>query len=196
MRPEIIKGSIIWFCIFFTGVLSSHFFNLDRWSLKREIDPLQVISIIISIFVVIYISMRFDKLKERSKVKKDIIIRKSDDLIYLIRQLLNEMRISRIEINKASSMFKIIYTEFDSLSYFVDRAGLSTTRHKELFLANYRNVRSLTTKTPTKGSPDEKELFIKDGHINFSASRSNRINAELKKLENLIIDEQVRLIDL
>ena len=196
MNRESIQCVIIGVCIFFLGAQFGDFLHLDGWEIKKEIDPLQVISIATSILLVVYVSILFDRAKERSKIKKEIIIKKSDSLITIIRDLTKQIRISKIETNEASSVFKAIYTEFDEFCDYIDKSKMSEDSLKKRFTDRLREVRSLATKTPLKGAVGEQDIFIKGNFICYGNSRSGKIISELNKLKVEIVNEQIRLIDL
>lgn len=196
MNPEVIKNLVFYVCIFFVGILTHDFFHLDGWSLKKEIDPLQVFSIILSLFIVIYISIYLENSKDRSKIKKEIIIKKIDLLIVLIYDLLEKVGSTEIKTVEAASMFKVINTDFQSFEYFMVKSDMTSSSLSDVFLKKHRSVNRLATRTPPKSKNLDKNLHVKDGRIVYSNNRVREINAELKDLARILIDEQIRVIDM
>lgn len=196
MSRESIQCIAICACIFLLGTQFGDFLHFDGWMIKKEVDPLQVISIATSILLVVYVSILFDRAKERSKIKKEIIIKKSDSLITIIRDLTKQVKTSKIETSEASSVFKTIYTEFDELFHFIDKSNMSEKSTEKRFTDRLRKVRSLATRTPPRGAADEQELRIKDSFIWYSSGRLGKIVSELNELKAELVNEQIRLIDL
>lgn len=196
MSREIFQGMAICACIFLLGAQFGDFLHLDGWAIKKEIDPLQVISIATSVLLVVYVSILFDRAKERYKTKKEILIKKSDSLVNLIRDLTKQVRTSKIETNEASSVFKTIFIEFDELYDFIDKSKMSEKNLEKRFTDRLRKVKSLATKTPPRGAVGKQEIYIKDNFICYGSSRSGKIVSELNVLKAEIVNEQIRLIDL
>lgn len=188
---------LVYVLIFFLGYfIGGGSINIEGWSFKKELDPLQLVSIILSVVLFVYIALRIDKSKERSKAKKDIIIKKSDAVISIIHEFSRKVSSGNIPYNETAPALKEIYTNFSSFNCFVNKCALKNSLFKKEFESAYLNLRNLATLTPKKGSETNIDIYIKDKYLCYGSQRTGEIRRELNKMEEVLVSEQIRVIDI
>ena len=175
------------------GILIGMFLNHEVIQVNNTVDLLSGVSIFISILLVVYVSILFEKTREGARLKKELVLNKIEELNKNISTL-NEMILSgSIKISELTLPHKKIYQEFQLVETVKKISKYEFDEFKTNFEKNHRCLRNLLGGTSQKSSQQSTDISIKNGMITYSESRDKQINQSFQKIKNLIIKEQIRI---
>lgn len=187
---------IIGICLVVVGIFLGGLVPPERFTFSTEIDPLSGLSIMISAVLVIYVSILFEGVKEKSKRKKEIVLEKTSFFIGQLEGLRREINANNLDLEYVPFSLKSLYQEFYAAKSLINIAGYLDQRFESDFTQGYRKLRALTTltsKDKTNVSPD---IEIVQGRFIYSQRRIRAINDQFSMLRDCATKEQMRLIDL
>lgn len=187
---------IIGICLVVVGFFLGGLVPPERFKFSTEIDPLNGLSIMISAVLVIYVSILFEGVKEKSKRKKEIVLEKTSFFINQLEELRREINANNLDLEYVPSRLKRLYQEFYAAKSLIDIAGYIDQHFESDFTQGYRKLRELTTLTSKDKTNVSTDIEIVQGRFIYSQRRIRAINDQFSLLRDCTTREQMRLIDL
>ena len=175
------------------GFLAGKMYDVPGLTLDRKINPLHALSIIVTVFIAIVISIFFEKEKEKNKVIKEIIIRRIDKTIDLTESLIDLVATGKIRSEVVPGYPKRIHSSLKcSWSSFENNKIKTVVDFSELELI-IRELKNLLTNTPinASGSLADAPISAKNGYFLYNEARVSEVSVELEKLKNMLFKAQL-----
>lgn len=194
--------SIIYYSLFFLlgSFFSYSFFILmlnNNLKIAEEIsigfDPSNLLSIIITLLLALYITRKLDKKTTENRVEKDILIDDIKQFKYKfykeIHDILNSKKILYIEV---VAKLKTIRMRFQSINKILKKYGYDMDNDRIAKLdENIRDIKDLLTETPkTKG---KKQIIVNNGELSFGTKRREDIEIALDDISSKIFELIVQI---
>lgn len=168
------------------GYVLGIFFQHDLMVINNEIDVLSGLSILSSLFVLIYLSILFEKAREGDRIKKEIVLRRCAKLEESIDSLRDTINRKSIDVSELTFMLKALSADYYSVVDFINSAEYSLETFENDFIASQKRLRAISTyyKKSTGGNS---AISISNNLVTYSSFRKTKIRAELANVEKLII---------
>lgn len=163
---------------------------------KKEIEPLDVVSMALSFALFIYISIMFERTKEQSRLKKEIVINKSNNLMRAIEKFQKRIGAGSLTTSEVTTACKEISMEFYALLGFTKIADYEEKSFETRFLAELRAVRSLSGSTPKDARVSNQDIKVCNGQLKYSSQRTAQLVRGLGKMIDTALEEQLRIINI
>lgn len=177
----------------FIGVLVGKMYNVPVLTIDTNINPLHALSMIITVFIAIVITIYFDHEKEKNKVVKEIIIKRIDNAISIVETLFDAVSAGKIKSEVIPGYPKRIHSSLKcSWSSFSDNKIETSISFSELELV-IRELKKLLTDTPLNNNGVDGAAPIKaeNGCFIYSEARVSEVSVELEKLKNKLFKAQL-----
>lgn len=199
MRNKLIN-IVLSIIIFFCGFIISKYFQVPELTLNKQIDGINVLSILISIVIALVFYRYFDKIKEDRVREKELILNRVEEIYQIVNEDSLVFNNSKLEYSQAASSLKRIGMQIKNIENILNICNISLEEdfYKKI-IEIIRRLKDLQTDTPYKvlDSEDLKKvdlpLEVKEGIITYSKSRINEINKEYDNLKNAILDYQLKI---
>ncbi len=163
---------------------------------KFEIDLLQIVSLIVTVWLAYYVARVLDRRSNQDLNIALLISAKIETIFDALKGFHSELNINdSCTLSQANSFAKSLDMRkktVQTLISRVDRLNIGTRIRDfdQEFVDILREISTLTTFTsPTPGSAPQ-DITISDGQYKYSQSRISMINQQIQKLENLLITLQ------
>lgn len=180
---------------FVIGYFTNILVELENLNFSKDIDPLNVVSLVLSFILVVYISILFEQVKERSRLKKEIVLSKADQLINEIENLSKNINRNNLPVSEVPPALKQLSLEFYSANNLIELAGYSNKEFSKTFLKAYRDLRNLVSLTSAKRA-ESNDIHVDHGKFKYSSIRLSAIQKSFISLRNIATEEQLRIVDL
>jgi len=194
--------SIIYYSLFFLlgSFFSYSFFILmlnNNLKIAEKIsigfDPSNLLSIIITLLLALYITRKLDKKTTENRVEKDILIDDIKQFKYKfykeIHDILNSKKILYIEV---VAKLKTIRMRFQSINKILKKYGYDMDNNRIAKLdENIRDIKDLLTETPK--TKDKKQIIVNNGELSFGTKRREDIEIALDDISSKIFELIVQI---
>jgi hypothetical protein len=197
LNNNIISASIyLSFAAF--GYVISRYFEIPHFELSKSIDPSNIITLIVTVWLAIIITTFFEKQNSNNRVEKDLIITRIGNLYDIADSLQLESNSGRIHITEASSSVKRINTALNSIYRIVGICHFNITDDLKIRLRNsLYDIRNTLTKTPSVSEEllNSKDLpiEIRDSMIHFNKDRIAELEVKFENLKDLLLELQIHI---
>jgi hypothetical protein len=208
MKKVLISLFLAIVCLFFfaSGFISAKFVDFPYFTISKTVDIVNVslallnlINILVTIGLAIFISIIIDKKKGNDRAEKDLIIRKIDNVYNIVTELQRDCISGKIQYQEAASSIKRINVSFISIYKTIDKCHFSIENDiKDKIKEETYNLRDLLTNSPRV---DEKlvqgsdlPMEVKDGVVHFNRQRISQIEAKFDLLKDLNLELQIIII--
>lgn len=177
------------------GFFLGNLFLIPNVSIDPRINTMQLLSVLTTLFGIVFISIIVDKNKEIDKIKKDLVLRNLDDLYQKIDKLSLSIDNNRSNQSTIKSQLKGIGSQAVFYKTLTTNAKLCDGIHCNSFIEIHRILRFLTTNTELRTSRTrDKNLRIEGDDFIYSEERVIEIDLEIEKFKNTINLEQMKII--
>lgn len=182
--------------IFTAGIVVGKFCNFHYFTLDKNINLIDILSICVTLFAAWYITGILETEKQDNRIEKDLIIRRTEDIYQLINDSHQKIITGKIPFQDATSHLKRINVSLKGIYNILSKAELSTdSTLKSKIISNTRKLNSLLTNTPIL-DPDEIQnsnlpLSVIDGIIHMNKDRIAEIEIEYDNLRDNILHFQI-----
>ncbi len=174
---------------FLLGFIISKSSNIPKYYIKKEIDPVAVLSIIVTISLGYYLSVIIDGGKEIKKRDIEITINRLERIVNNCETFTLRIQSNNIAITEAVSFVKHNYMAIGKvLINYSARRNLSISEHEKNCLKWLRDLKELMTYTPVTALSFT-PISVTNGIATYSNTRIALIN---QKLDD-IVDELIAL---
>lgn len=196
----LIKVLKVVFCFFLIllGVLIGKFMDFPHFEVSKDIDLVNISSIVVTVLLAVLITVFFDKRRNDNRIEKDLILRRVDNVYEITNGLQNESISGEIPYTEAASSIKRINTSMQSIYKTVEKCQFSIKDDiKESIKSAISELRDILTDTP-KMAEDQIEnsdlpIEVKDGIIKFNRQRISQIEARFDALKDCLLELEIRI---
>jgi len=187
------------FCLILIGILTGKFVYFPYFEISKNIDLVNVTSIVVTVFLAVLISVFFDKQKSDNRIEKDLILRRVENVYEITNELQKESISGEILHAEAIFSAKRIYTSMQSIYKTVDKCQFSIKDDIKTSIQNtIVELKDILTYTPLKVTEDQIEksdlpIEIKEGIVKYSRQRINRIEAKFDVLKDFLFELEIRI---
>lgn len=159
---------------------------------SKEINPLHGVSILFSLFAVIYVALMLDKYKESQRKQRELIYDRIDDLLVCVNSInLEEESICLTKVNIALKKMWVMSTY---VSKFIKLMNLPKNNFEHTFKVSHKELRELLTNTPvTSIENEDPPIKCERGILIYNYARRGDIEANIDTIKNLIFDLQFNI---
>ena len=185
-------------CLIVIGIVIGKFLNFQYFEISKEIDLVNITSIITTILLAILITLLFDKQKSDNRIEKDLILRRIDNIYAITNELQKESILGEIKYTEAASSIKRISTSIQSIYKTVNKCQFTIKEDIKTLIKNaISELRNILTDTPkiTDKQIESSDLPIevKDGIIKYNKERINQIEARFDTLKDCLLELEIRI---
>lgn len=195
---NLLSKIIIAILLLLLGVIIGKFINFPHFVISKDIDLINILSIIVTIGLAVAITTFFDKRKSDYRTEKDLIIKRVDDIYNICSILQTEAISGNIEYTEAAYSIKRINVAINSVYALINMSNFNVEDGtKNNFKTSISELKDILTNTP-KISEKEVELSeipisVKNGVIHFNRERISQIEMKFDKLKNLLLEWQIMI---
>ena len=175
------------------GALIIRMVDIPGIKIQKDINPLHALSIVLTLFVAIYISIIFDHKKEALKSIKQVLINRITSVNEIIDSLQIETATGCCEYSRVTSSIKRIFISISCILKICKLSKIEYNDLEEKIKVQSNTVKTLMTETPISASGNV-EISVSEGKINYNPSRRSEIETAIEALKNIILDLQYKII--
>jgi hypothetical protein len=194
-----IKIKLIWVIMLLVvaliiGALAGKLISIPHFEVDPKINVLHAISILTPLLVAIVVGVMLDQQKESNKIKRDLILRRIDDLYETVNELHDTLDqpkdVLLTEINKK---LKAIGTHGISIRSIIKAANFRESSHIDSYNESHKILKNKLTMTDiteneTSVTPG---ILVKEGKCTYSEARFIEIEKNIGNLRKHIFNIQV-----
>jgi hypothetical protein len=207
-RPlsKIIFNILICSCLITTGIVIGKCVNFSFFKVDSNINLVDVLTIVTTIYAVWYVSKVLDKEKQDKRTEKDLILKRTEDIYNLISNMREKVLRGNVPYSEASSHLKRISVSISDTYNILKSLKLSVSDEgRKNLLSNVRALRNLLTNTPianivvqndqtTQQNPNSAlPIQVINGVIHFNNNRIIEIESEYDKFKHNILLMQLSI---
>ncbi len=190
---------IILFSFTGTGIVFGLLLH-QKISLTKEINPFDILSIFVTLFIAYYIGIFIENDKIINKSLKELFITKISELEMLLGNLYDDLDNDEIPLIKVTTPMKKIRKGISLIYSSASNLDLQLDNKREFKLGNLaKKLLDLSTYTPpVQIVPDRMpiDLEIKENQIIFRPSKKTQIFNTLDNLKNELFQLKIELLAL
>ncbi|WP_424964064.1 hypothetical protein [Ekhidna sp.] len=188
----------LYFSLVAVGFLIAKFFDIPHFEIKKEVDLISILSILVTVWLAVIITTVFDKRKSDFRIEKDIVIRRVDSIYNLVGELQRKSVSGEIEYTNAASSLKRINTSLSSLYKLIEKCQFSIADDIRSSLRESVSIlKDELTDTPKLTTEQIQNsdipMEVKDGMIHFNKHKVAQLESSFDKLSDLLLELQIRI---
>lgn len=195
---NLLSKIIIGVLLLLLGVVIGKFINFPHFVISKDIDLVNILSIIVTIGLAVAITTFFDKRKSDYRTEKDLIIKRVDDIYNICSILQTEAISGNIEYTEAAYSIKRINVAIKSVYGLINMSNFNVEDEtKTNFKTSISELKDILTNTPMISEKEVKlseiPISVKNGVIHFNRERISQIEMKFDKLKNLLLEWQIKI---
>ena len=145
----IVKG-LICFSLLAGGFIIGKFVNIIQvFQVDKDINLVELTSVFVNILLVIYISTVIDKNKQDTRIEKDILIKRVEEISKALDETVQKTLLGQTTVQEAASQIKTTNIAIDAIYKLMEEnKRFSNSDLKIELKSNIKKIRSLLTTTP------------------------------------------------
>lgn len=189
---SILFGSVI-MSVFVSGFIVGTCYYVPGIKFTNELNPLDALSIIVTIIIAVIVAMYFDVVKERRKAIQDITVTRINDINSLVN--IFQEKVSRREIHyvEATSTLKRINTSLQLIFKVIGDKNITVNFTITEFQDVIKNINRLATDAFVVQCEIDPEIKIENNTVKYSAARAAEIETKVEVIKNKVFELQVAL---
>ena len=178
------------------GIIIGKIISFPFFKISKEIDLINLLSIIVTIGLAILITTYFDKRKSDYRTEKDLIIKRVDDIYSICSVLQIEAISGKIPYTEAASSIKRINVSIKSVYSLINKSNINVDNEtKQKFKKSLSELKDILTDTPMISEEEiassDIPISVKNGVIHFNRERVSQIEFKFDKLKDLLLEWQI-----
>lgn len=174
--------------ILILGVLIGKLLNLPYFELDKNINIIDLCSILATIFIGLYIAKKIQKDSADLNNEKEIFLNRFDKLISLFEEYRENLSSSNIDYVKIVSSIKNIILILYSIQKMGKHSEIKILRDAKCFdkiRKGCYKLRNLSTETSnTKNTSKDSDIFIISGCVTYSQYRYSQIVRQIESIKD------------
>ena len=173
--------------------------NFSFFVIKKEIDLLNILSLLTTIIIAILVSIVISKEREKDRIKKNLIIKRIDDLVLLIDSLHKSLFDAKIKLTSIFSILKRINTTMNCLKYICCKIDDSDNKIEKNMTLIKEIKTDLTYTEIKKNIAIDKSMlpiYVEDDFCHYSPQRIQEVETKIEKLKNQLFNLQIFINEL
>lgn len=197
-KNSIVFLVIILLAIFTLGIIVGKLINLSYFTIEKEINLIDLLSICVTLFVAWYISWVLETKKQDNRIEKDLIIQRTESIYQLIDDSSQKVVSGSIPFNEATSHIKRINVSITSINKLLKITELSCDgNYCVQLLASTKKLNQLLTSTPVIDPLEVQNsnlpITVANGIIHLTRERIHEIEKEYDNLKNKMLHFQISI---
>ncbi len=194
----LMKISSIWFYIAILSALAAGFivgtcYYMPGVEFEKELNPIDAVSLLVTVIIAIVVAMHFDIVKERRKGIQDIAASRINEIYGLINTLQDKVGSREIHLVEANSTLKRINTSLQLVFTVITEKNISVKYTVNEYQGAINEIKKLATDVPLIQGTGEYIIKIEQNIVKYSASRAAEIEAKIEIVKNKVFELQVAL---
>lgn len=181
--------------IFVLGIFIGVYIDFPFFKVKRKIDILQGVSILVTFWVAYYISNIVERANSKERVDKNLIIERVEKLNRDLEDFRLKVQSQKIKHTDTISFTKRFYLSVRKIADSIEalNSKYDPETHEEIVkdLKKLRNLLNYTDYEQRGEDNEEKNLRVQDGFIIYSENRVNRVISKLEDISNDLLKLQI-----
>lgn len=180
------------------GIIIGKFFNIPYFTIAKEVNLIDLLSIAVTILLAIFITIYFEKQKSDIRTEKDIVIRKVEDVFGLTNEFQRRINAGSVPFADVTSSLKKINMSLKSIYSIVEKCEFSIKKDIQDSLDSaLTDLRKLLTLTPrskgeTTNDPNP-PIKVVAGTASYNSHRINQLDSLFERLKNLLFELEIRI---
>lgn len=179
--------------IFLAGYFVSVCFNVPEIMFENELNPLDALSILVTIILAVIIALHFDVHKEQRKNIQEIVSSRIRELQELIDKLQDKVSENDLSFYEVASIIKRINSSLMVVFNAIERGRLNVRIDKTEYQKIINDIKKLATDTSPVPPGTEPAIAITSNKIRFSTNRIAEIVTKTEVFKNKVFDLQITL---
>lgn len=195
IKNKIIIGGI-YLSVFIAGFIVSKAVDFQYFEISKNIDIVNILSLIITVWLAILITTIFEKRNGDYRIEKDLIINRIGNIFDIASTLQVESITGKIAFTEAASSIKRINTSLCSIYKIVSKCHFDISdpiQHK--LSSNLTELREALTNTPRLSEEQinatNLPIEIRDGMIYYNRDRISQIEVKFDNLKDILLELQI-----
>ncbi len=185
-------------CLVFIGVLIGKFISVPHFEVSKSLDLIDIFSVLVTILIAILLTVFFDKRKNDSRIEKDLILRRVDNVYEITCDLQQESISGKIPYTEAASSIKRISTSMQSIYNTIEKCQFTIKNDiKESIKSAIGDLRDILTDTPKINEEvienSDLSIEVKDGIIFFNRQRIIQMESKFDVLKDCLLELEIRI---
>lgn len=194
---ELLCITVVFIIAFLAGYLSGVCGYLSKTiTISTEINPVQLASLLTTLFGITFISFLLDRHKDVSKFHRELLIKKIDDLTEALNSTLPESSNGWYELSDIVKNLKTVSIDANRINKILLKINDSEPLFYQNFIKEFRKLRNLLTYIPPRrvGGVLSSLIVLRGGKLMYDKKRIAEIETSIDRLETTILDLQVNSI--
>lgn len=194
IRNNDILKSLTWVSLFSIGFITGKLFDIPVFTMDTNINPLQALSILVTLLVALLISVYFQRNKDINNSANLIIIKRIDKVVDILDMLSELVLEGSIHLEKAPSISKRVYSSLKCIHQCVNDNSIDVSVTWDSIENKHRLIKDLLTNTPAHTSEEQSPpIKVENGKYVYNLSRISEIEKNIEDLKNSIFKTQLEI---
>lgn len=183
---------ILLITIFSLGFIASKIVDVPGITIETNINPLHLLSIIVTLFIALLITVYFQTHKEVNSSRNEILIKRIDSITDNIDSFYDTISTGIIPIELAPSTVKRIYQSLKYTWENFNAEGVSVSIEFNIIEKKTRIINNLLTNTPAIASNDPvPPVSTAENNYLYNTARIAEIEKHIDDLKNNLFKVQL-----
>ena len=179
--------AVIYLALIAIGLLIGKIITVPGITCSKELNPLEGVSILFSLFALIYVALILDKHKEVKKNQRELIFKRIDDLDRCVDS--TRLVDNRINFKEAVSCLKKINRLSMYVGRFIVLVNISEDEFTKSFQKMHKDLNVLMTFTPAKLKRGQNHpIKCEKGMLIYSDERVYEIESAIEFIKSYLYD--------
>lgn len=181
--------------VFIIGLILGQLLDIPKEIVfEKNVNAVHVLSVIVTLFIALLITVFFQTHKDINSVENKIIIKRMDQIIDILDSLQEIVGSGKVSISQAPAIVKRIYSSSTFIWNYLDNQHMNLPTKLLAIETETRKLNDLLTNTPAKNI-DLLTIPVQaiDNHYVYNCSRIVEIEKNIEDLKNLFFRAQLEL---
>lgn len=195
-KTQVAAILVIAIIIFVSGLIIGYsYVSNSIFTLSKEINLIQLGTLLTTLFGVVFISFYLDRQKEITKMQREILLKRVDDLYETISDLYPIAENGPCEVSTINYKLKQMNLEMQRVNKVINRVKNIECEFTTNCMGLHKDLRDLMTNTPPrdKQSTEPQDIKVEKGKVSFSVSRKAQIETLLDRIETLLLEQHLQV---
>lgn len=180
------------------GYLVARYIQIPHFEVSKTIDISNVLSLIITAWIALAITIVFEKQNSDRRVEKDLIISRVGAIHSIADSLQIGSQSGSIHLAEANSSLKRITTALQAVFKIIDKSHFTISEDiKARLNHSLADIRTALTNTPgvtqDPTSLQDIPIAIRDGIVTYNKDRISQLEVKFDSLKDLLLELQIEI---